>query len=235
MRSSPSFRPLLRLALTGSLTACLVAIAGCQWLLLHDQDDLAYCDDDYTDCMAYAESEEDEQWCVAEVESCYAACEAGWDDADEVDDQGDEQGEAEDSGSTSEGDTGEVPSTCFDLHANCLDQAQTLADVEACEALFEQCSNPGECPMCGCPEAEFDACLTCYADCSEAASSEAEVDACAVEFDACIEPFAELCELGENPNLEMCLAQHDLCVACAEGDDQIAACKTVFDSCMIQQ
>jgi hypothetical protein len=229
MPSRPA-RSLIRLALTGSLTACLVALAGCNWALwLHEEDELAFCDDNYADCMAYAVSDADEQWCVDEVESCYEACEAGWEDdanddqADEADDQGDE------------GETDEIPQACFDLHANCIAGAETLADVEACEALFEQCANPGECPMCGCPEGELEACLADYSSCTEAASSEPEVDACAAEFDACTQPFADLCELGENPNLEACLAQHELCVACAEGDEQIAACKTVFDSCMIQQ
>lgn len=225
----PSLRRmrLVRLALTGSLTACTMTIAGCGWALwLHEDDELAFCDDNYTDCMASAASEEDEQWCVAEVESCYEACEAGWEaEAESVADEADDRAESDD----------EVPQACFDLHANCIVQAETLADVEACEALFEQCSNPGECPSCGCPDGALEACLAEYAGCTEAASSEAEVDTCAAQFDACTEPFADLCEIGENPNLEVCLAQHGLCVACAEGDEQIATCQAVFDSCMIQQ
>jgi hypothetical protein len=245
-------RTLLRLALTGSLAGCMVALTGCGWALwLHEEDELAFCDDNYDACMATAWTEEDEQWCIAEVELCYEACEAGWEDddpiADEADDQGEgDQGEGESSsssGPTDEGeadttdgaDTDEIPQACFDLHANCIAQAESLADVEACEALFEQCANPGECPMCGCPEEALDACLSDYADCTDAASSEPEIDECAAQFDACTEPFADLCELGENPNLEACLAQHELCVACADGDEQIAACKAVFDSCMIQQ
>ncbi len=237
-----SIHTLLRLALTGSLAGCLVALGGCQWALwLHEDDELAYCDDIYSDCMANAWSPEDEEWCVAEVESCYEACEAGWEAeaesvADEADDQGNEGNESSTTtGQTDAGDgDGEVPQACFDLHANCLGQAETLADVEACEALFDQCATPGECPMCGCPEGALEACLADYAGCAEAATSEAEVDACAAEFDVCTLEFADLCEVGENPNLDQCLAQHGLCVACAETDEQIEACKSVFDSCMIQ-
>jgi hypothetical protein len=225
--------PLLRLALTGSLTGCLVAVAGCHWVLwMHDEDELAYCDWDYEDCMENAVSEEDEEWCEDLVEACYEACEAGWED-DEADDA-DEADEADERGED-QGDTDGIPPACFDLHANCIEQAQSLADIEACEALFEQCSNPGPCPGCGCPELELEACLSEYAECTATATTEIEVDACAAQFDACIHPFADSCEIGENPNLEACLAQHQLCVACADGDEQIAACKAVFDSCMIQQ
>ncbi|MFV8755443.1 hypothetical protein ACNOYE_33255 [Nannocystaceae bacterium ST9] len=234
-------RALVRLALTGSLAGCVIAIAGCSWLAIHEEDELAYCDADYDDCLADAWSPEDQAWCVAEVQSCYESCGAGWEEGDSAADEADDRdGEGEsgaDGADTNPGDgdgDGDVPQACIDLHANCIEQAATLADVEACEALFEQCSNPGECPMCGCPEGELEACLDCYAGCSEAASSEAEIDACAADFDACTAPFADLCEVAENPNLEVCLAQHQLCVACAEGDEQLAACKSVFDSCMIQ-
>lgn len=249
-RRSLASRPalaLVRLGLTGSLLGGLLAVAGCHWLWMHDEESLAVCDEVYADCMASAWSEDDEAWCVAEVESCYEACEAGWDEGSSVADEAD-AGEADDAEGTSaaessegttgadpgEGDTDELPQVCLDLHANCIEQAQTLADVEACEALFDQCIDPGECPSCGCPEGALEGCLANYAACAEAAASEPEVDACAAEFDACTAPFADLCEVAENPNLDACLAQHELCVACAEGDEQIAACQTVFDSCLIQ-
>lgn len=251
---SPAPR-LVRLATLGSLLgglASIMGIMGCQFLWIHDDDALALCDDIYADCMAQATTLEHEQACAQEVQDCYEGCEAGWDDRDGADEaQEADDGAASSAGSgepsTDEGapDTGTpdgesttgddpIPDACYELHATCIEQAETLADVEACEALFEQCSNPGECPMCGCPDGALEACLSSYAACADAAASEAEVDACAQSFDACVAPFADACSVAENPNLDACLDQHALCVACASSDDQLAACQTTFDACMLQ-
>lgn len=254
-RQSPA--RLARLGLTGCLAGALATLAGCHWTwFVHEEDELEICDDIYADCMEYAVTAEDKEWCQIDVESCYEACEASWDD-DELgeDDYGDDDADGESSSSTTsvgdddgDGDTygttdegegetttttgDDIPQVCFDLHANCIGEAETLEDVEACEALFEQCAHPGECPSCGCPEGTLDACLDTYAACTAAALSEADIDACAADFDACTAPFADECAVEDNPNLDVCLAQHELCVACAENDEQVAACKTVFDSCM---
>src|SRR5690348_18219864 len=55
------------------------------------------------------------------------------------------------------------------LFRSCIDGAETLEDVQACEALYDQCENPGECqlPGCGgCPAAELQACLDNFAECA---------------------------------------------------------------------
>ena len=93
---SRSALALLRLGLTGALAGGLVAVTGCNWTLWLHEDGLEICDDDYADCMADAQSEADEQWCVTEVQSCYEECEAGWDD--EADDQGDQAEEQDEQG-----------------------------------------------------------------------------------------------------------------------------------------
>lgn len=250
MTRSQAPRRLLGLATMGSLLGGLVGSVGCQFLWIHDDDALALCDDLYADCMALAKTVEDEQACTRDVQDCYEGCEAGWDGpegADEADAEADAEGAGASASAGSDDDEGAPdtgtpdttsgeapPDACVELHASCIDQAETLADVEACEALFEQCSNPGPCPMCGCPEGALEACLSDYAACADAAASEAEVDACAQTFDACVAPFADACSVAENPNLDVCLDQHALCVACASTDAQLSACQATFDACMLQ-
>jgi hypothetical protein len=233
---------IVKLALTGCLAGGLVSLAGCHWLLWsHDEDAFEFCDEQYADCMERAVTERDRQWCENDVELCYEGCEGRWEaeddaagEAETAEAEGDDEDDPPpraDEGETEE--TGEDPGVCIDLFNNCLDTAETLQDVEACEALYDHCINPGVCPMCGgCPEGALEACLESYASCTSLADTPEKVEACGASFDDCTAPFADECAVEENPNLEPCLDQHDLCVACAETDEQLAACQTVFDSCM---
>ena len=62
---------------------------------------------------------------------------------------------------------------CFEIHAECVAQAETIQDIEACEALFDNCIDPGPCESeeCepGCPQEALDACVASYAGCVDAA------------------------------------------------------------------
>lgn len=253
---------IVKLALTGCLAGSLVSLAGCHWLLFqHDEGEFEFCDESYAECMEDASTQSDRNWCEDDVRLCYEACEGTWeadaeDDVAEEDDAADDRaeadddegnddfppteesgesdsGEGEDEDDDDEGETGEDPGVCIDLFSNCLDDAQTLQDVEACEVLFDHCVNPGECPDCGgCPADALEACLDNYASCAALADTPEKVAACGASFDECTYPFADECTVDENPNLEPCLVQHELCTACAEGDDQLAACQTVFESCL---
>jgi hypothetical protein len=230
-------RALAKLGLTGALAGALVSLAGCHWLLwpVHEEDDFEFCDDAYDDCLEWAATPEDAQWCEDDVKACYEACEGGWeeDDEDDEDDEGEGEGEGE---GESESESGEEADVCIDLFGNCIDGAETLEDVEACEAVYDHCVNPGECPLpeCGgCPTEALDACLDHYAECAALADTPEKVEVCAASFDGCTADFADECAVEQNPNLEPCLDQHELCVACAEDELQVAACQDVFASCMM--
>jgi hypothetical protein len=241
---APRHRALAKLALTGALAGALFSVAGCHWMLwAHEEDDFEFCDDAYDDCRAWAYTPEDLAWCEEDVKSCYEACEGGWEDEGADGETGGEnppnetdEGGDGDSGGDGDGDGGTDEGVCIDLFGNCIDTAETLQDVEACEALYDQCVNPGECPGCGgCPAEDLEVCLDHYAECAALADDPEKVELCAASFDACTAPFAEECAVEQNPNLEPCLDQHALCVACAEGEAQIAACQDVFASCMASE
>lgn len=141
--------------------------------------------------------------------------------------------------STGDGDGDGPNPECFDLHAACVAAAETIQDIEACEALFDNCIDPGPCdePGCeepGCPQAELDVCVDTYAGCASAAETEAEVLVCAAEFDVCIEQFdVSLCLPNYDDALVLeCLEQHELCIACADDASEIDACKVTFDNCL---
>lgn len=208
--------------------------------------DKQWCEDDVRLCYEACEG----QW-EADAEDDAQADDADDDAEDGNDDASDEASEGndddepprtEESGESDEGEgeedegegeTGEDPGVCIDLFSNCLDNAQTLQDVEACEVLFDHCVNPGECPDCGgCPVEALEACLANYESCASLADTPEKVEACGASFDECTAPFAYECQVEENPNLEPCLEQHELCVACAGDDEQLAACQTVFESCV---
>jgi hypothetical protein len=243
---------IVTLALTGCLAGGLVGLAGCNWDWgWHEEDAFEFCDEQYEDCLARAITLRDRQWCENDVTLCYEGCEGRWEAEDDAAaDENEAEGEAEqgnddfpeDEGETgetgeTEGETGEDPDVCIDLFNNCLESAETLQDVEACEVLYDHCVNPGECPLpeCGgCPAEELEACLESYESCASLADTPEKIEACGASFDNCTAPFAAQCMGEENPNLEACLEQHELCVACAETDEQLAACQGVFDSCMAQ-
>ena len=124
------------------------------------------------------------------------------------------------------------------IHATCVAEAQTIQDIEACEALFDNCIDPGpcegDCGEPGCPQDELDACVDDYADCAAAAMTAEEVLACEAGFDECIAGFdVSLCLPNYDDDLVLaCLDQHDLCIACADTAEEIAACKGAFDNCL---
>jgi hypothetical protein len=165
------------------------------------------------------------------------------DEGDEGEGDGDPEPDTDtetDTDSTTGDGDGDGPNPeCFDLHAACVDAAQTIQDVEACEALFDNCIEPGPCeePGCeepGCPQAELDACVDAYAGCAAVAETEAEVLTCAADFDACIAQFdVSLCLPNYDDALVVeCLEQHELCIACADDASEIDACKATFDNCL---
>jgi hypothetical protein len=55
---------------------------------------------------------------------------------------------------TGDGDTSDPEPDCFEMLATCIDEAETLADVDACAAAFDHCIDPDPCgdPDCGCPQ-----------------------------------------------------------------------------------
>ncbi|NJK31695.1 MAG: hypothetical protein HC927_04360 [Deltaproteobacteria bacterium] len=213
------------------------------------------CFDEYEDCM-------DDAWNSERIASCDKLLELCIEECDDDDEQGQEgsadeaggeagrsaarrrgaKGEDEGYPSTGDGDgDGDGPNpACFEIHATCVAEAETIQEIDACEALFDHCIDPGECqdPECepGCPQADLDACLDGYAGCLEYAASEAEVLECAAAFDGCAAMFDfSQCQPGYDEGLvDACLEQHGLCVACADTPEELAACKGVFDSCLQQ-
>jgi hypothetical protein len=240
----------------GMATACVVSV-GDDW----DGSPQA-CYEHYEDCL-------DDAWpfgdsaidaCENLLDSCIEDCSnedndsqaegtsssgdsGNSDDGDDGDDGDDDGGDGDpETGTDTESETGDGDGpdpACFDLHATCVAAAQTIQDVEACEALFDNCIDPGPCdePGCeepGCPQAELDACVDSYAGCAQAAETPQDVLACAGDFDDCIAQFdVSLCLPNYDDQLVLeCLAQHELCTACADDAGEIAACKSTFDNCL---
>jgi hypothetical protein len=147
---------------------------------------------------------------------------------------------AEDAVTTGESDDADAdaPATeiCASLHQSCVAEADSLADTQACEALFDHCAHPGEChESCSqdCPEAALGQCLGDYAGCVAAAAKDYEVDACNVVFDGCVaEHGADACLPPDDAHIDACLAEHALCTACADDDVELAACRDIFDACV---
>ncbi len=253
------FRPaLLGIAAGLASTACVLTIG----------DDHGYgvdpCFDEYGDCMDDADDPDEFLACEAALDSCLAACEddgyadeygegdssstdAGDGDGDTDDPPRADTGYEDDTDNPPRADTGDGDGdtdgpdpACFEIHATCVADADTLQEIEACEALFDHCINPGECqdPECepSCPQDDLDACLDGYSGCLEGASSEAEVLECAAGFDACAAMFDfSLCQPGYDDGVvDACLEQHGLCVDCANTAEELAACKATFDTCVQQ-
>jgi hypothetical protein len=245
---------------TGLTTACVVSVGA------DDSPDACY--EHYEDCLeeAWPFGSDAIDACEHLLDSCLEDCgteggNTGGDSADSGDgddsgsaDSGDGDGgdgdgdpdsepdpdpETETESTTGDGDGDGPNPECFDLHAACVGAAVTIQDVEACEALFDNCIDPGPCeePGCeepGCPQAELDACVDTYAACATAAETEVEVLGCASEFDVCIAQFdVSLCLPNYDDALVLeCLDQHELCIACADDASEIDACKATFDNCL---
>lgn len=234
----------------------LAFATGCHWAVafageMHGESGVQICENDYDACMADAQDGFDRDWCEFERDFCLAEC-PEWEgddggygtDGDGGGPSGTGGGEGGDGDGDGGGDDGgnqppeeEIPEVCFDLHASCIDQAETLQDVEACEALFEHCADPGECehdcPNSGCPQGELDECLDGYSACTDQADTQGELDACEASFDVCVEGFdSSQCLPEDDGRLEECLEEHALCVQCGVTPEHFEACKEVFDACM---
>lgn len=217
--------PRLLLALLGA-----APLGGCQIIVDdHDEDAWAECYDDYQECLEDAKGDEDAvRFCGDALDAC--SPEGGvapHDPPPPPPPNGDGGGDGGD----------EVPSEeiCVSLHKACVAEADTLAEVLACEALFDHCSEPAECPTCHdeCPEAALDACLDEYGVCVGGATEEVQIEACDLLFGACVaDAGADACLPEGDEALDACLDEHALCTACADGDAELAACKAVFDACV---
>ncbi|HGG56624.1 MAG TPA: hypothetical protein ENK31_02380 [Nannocystis exedens] len=220
-------------------------------------DELAMCYEDYECCLEEAEGnpvfveacEDTRDACVDEHDGDNSGDgdgdgdsggnDSGGDDSGGHDSGGNDSGGNDSGGNDSGGNDsgGEVDDICIDLHINCLANAETLLDVEACEGLYEHCANPGECQGdCpnSCPDEDLGACLDTYSVCVAEAATEAEVSACASDFEGCVDEIGgSECLPDYTPeDLDVCLEEHDLCTACAANDEQIVTCKTIFDACI---
>jgi hypothetical protein len=227
-----------------------VLATGCS--IWHFEGNVELCYDAHEECLEDAHSADDRRACDDDRDDCVASCDGSgggsWDDDGDGDgdtgdgdgDAGDGDGDAGDGdGETGDGETGdggEIPDVCLELHQNCIAQAETLLDVEACEALFDQCVEPPPCEddeCAPCPDPALEGCLDAYAGCIAAANTQADIDACEAGFDACAEGTNEECLPDYGPEvLEECLAQHALCVACADDDAHVAQCHEIFDACI---
>lgn len=224
--------------LAGLASACEITIGDDNW-----GGSIAECYDEYGDCMDDAEGPSEIAVCEALLDNCLEACDSehgGGDDTGDTDQPGDGDGDGDGGGGGDDGGDGDGDGpdpACFEIHASCIDAAQTIQDVEACDALFDNCIDAGPCESCeepGCPQAELDACVSDYADCAEQATTAEDVLACGGMFDTCIAQFdVQLCLPNYDDELVLvCLEQHGLCVDCAETPEAIAACKTTFDNCL---
>ncbi|KIG12821.1 Endo-1,4-beta-xylanase A precursor [Enhygromyxa salina] len=243
--------------LAGVVGACTITVGDGNW-----SDGVEECYDEYGDCMDDIDGPGDIAVCDALLDTCLEACDREHGYGDDGHDSG-SSGSSGDSGDSGDGDTdepddgdgdppphdddggdgdgdgdGDGPDpACFEIHASCIDLAETIQDVEACNALFDNCVDPGPCESCeepGCPQDQLDACVSGYANCAEQATTAEDVFVCEGMFDGCIGEFdVELCLPNYDDELVLaCLGQHDLCAACADGPEELAACKTTFDNCL---
>jgi len=150
-------------------------------------------------------------------------------------------GTGDDAGESSEGEdasTGsDVNPACFELHLTCVQQATTVAEVEACEALFDQCALAQPCEEeCEvvCPDPVLQGCLDAYVGCASGASTVAQEEICAASFDVCaVDVEDDLCLPPYEPEaLDPCLEQHALCVECIEDTEDLYLCREVFQACV---
>lgn len=217
----PSALAPLALALLGACTIVVGDHVGHDHDGRDDEEDVwEQCYEQYDECLEDADGE------MQAVTSCgdrLTACTA--DDPVTTGDAADDPAD-------------DPPATelCVSLHQSCLAGADSLADTQACEALFDHCAHPGQCQeSCspGCPEAALAQCLGDYAGCVAAAAKDYEVDACNVVFDGCVaEHGADACLPADDARTDACLAEHALCTACADGDAELAACQDIFDACV---
>lgn len=152
------------------------------------------------------------------------------------------QGSSESGESTGESageSTGDpaVNPACFELHVTCVQQAETVVDVEACEALFSQCASAdhceGTCPMV-CPDPALQQCLDAYVGCTQRSTTVQDEAVCAENFDGCAAGITDdrCLPIYDPSEMEPCLEQHALCVECIETAADLYVCRDVFQACV---
>lgn len=222
----PSSLAPLALALFGACTINVGDHVGHGHHGRDDEDVWEQCYENYDECLEDADGEmQAVKACGEQLDACTA------EDAVTT-------GESENHEPADDDVDADPPATeiCVSLHQSCLAGADSLADTQACEALFDHCAHPGQCQeSCspGCPEAALEQCLGDYAGCVAAAAKDYEVEACNLVFDGCVaELGADACLPADDAHTDACLAEHALCTACADGDAELAACQDIFDACV---
>lgn len=219
------------------LVGCTIVVGDVGHDARDDQDAWEQCYEQYDDCLDAADGDKDAVLaCGDQLDACThepdgdatatAGASAGADGGADT---------AADGGADGGNDGAPSSEICVSLHQTCIASAVDIADTLACEALFDHCAHPGECPDCsnGCPEAQLEQCLDDYAGCVAGATKDYEVEACNVVFDGCVaELGADACLPADDAHTDECLAEHALCTACAETDAELAACKDIFDVCV---
>lgn len=234
--------------LRASLLAVTAALSAACTFVVEDDEERAWqrCYDQYDLCLDAADEDKATVLgCGEQLEICASANEeaaaSGGDSQHSGDGphDGDGDGAGDGPGDAPDGSGGgeaPAPDVCVALHQTCLAGADDLADVLACESLFDHCADPGECAEpCAhaCPQAALDACLADYAGCVGAADKDYEVEACDLVFDGCLaEAGGAECLPADDAHVDACLAEHALCTACAASEAELAACKDVFDACV---
>lgn len=131
----------------------------------------------------------------------------------------------------------EVVSVCFALHVTCVQRARSIADVDACGALFDQCVIARSCTEdCSeaCPSPDLQTCLDAYVGCADTATT-AELElGCVTDFETCAGRLTdEHCMPEHAPEVvEPCLAQHALCARCIDDVADLHVCQDVFQACL---
>ncbi len=250
-----------RLALAGFLG---LGLGSACTIIDHDGDCAEACNESLFECLEDADGPGDLEACDASFDSCMEQGDDGdWrgdhddDEPGEGDDDGrsptddaGDDGDGDDAGDGDGDDAGEPrdpgdggdpvdgpQAACFELHATCVGLATTVADVEACQTLFEQCIEAEQCDdACGdpvCPDPEVTACLDIYGACAAQAQDTGALDACAAGFDACVGDVDDSACVPHDPaTVDACLEQHALCTECIDGPQDLWLCQDVFDTCL---
>jgi len=202
------------------------------------------CDDQVESC---AEELPNEPYCgdwyVACLNSCedyYGVPEPYVDESWTTTEPWTDDSSGSESGFDTDASTDDLPEAhpaCFSMHVNCLGQASSVGEVDACETLFDQCARAEPCEQdceLTCPNPYVEACLGEYAGCMSTATSADLVEVCAANFDVCVTGVDDGgCLPAHDPDaVDSCLQQHALCVECIESDDDLRVCRDIFQDCV---
>jgi len=205
----------------------ILSLAALSWALVCTIGCTISVNEDYGDGHGHHDDFDREEACYDEYERCLDGADV---DADEID------------ACTSmkdiclEGQTGagrEDPAevstqTCIGLQIACLEGAESLAEVDACEELFDHCTGSAS-GVCAPPTLE--GCLAEHRDCAEGADGQLEL--CADAFVDCAEAQGMLC-LGESTPAQhaACLGEHLMCASLASSSAETIACMSAFNVCL---